>query len=125
MMAINVLSIPWDEFIQTICARKEKLKFGDLWEECIQEESRVANREALLSRYEDQSPATHTKGGRKKYYFQNETHKESHPQNKFSHKESQPKRFQKKGQRKEGDYSPVQFYHCDNMGHIARHCPSR
>jgi hypothetical protein len=46
MMALNGLIRPWDAFIQTICARKEKLKFDSLWKECIQEESRVANREA-------------------------------------------------------------------------------
>jgi hypothetical protein len=33
MMALNGLSIPWDAFIQTICARKEKLLFDSLWEE--------------------------------------------------------------------------------------------
>jgi hypothetical protein len=125
MTALNCLTRPWDAFIQTICARKEKLKFDNLWEECIQEESRVTNREALLSRDEDQALATHTKGGRKKSYFQKETHKESHPQNKFIHKESQPKRFQKKGQRKERDFSSCQCYHCDKMGHIVRHCPAR
>jgi hypothetical protein len=98
MTTLNGLTRPWDAFIQTICARKEKIKFDSLWEECIQEESRVTNREALLARDEDQALATHTKGGRKKFYFQKETYKESHPQNKFSHKESHPKRFQKKGQ---------------------------
>jgi transposase InsO family protein len=125
MTTLNGLTRPWDAFIQTICARTEKLKFDSLWEECIQEESRVANREALLSRDEDQALATHTKGRRKKPYFQKETHKESHPQSKFIHKESQPKRFQKKGQRKERDFSSYQCYHCDKMGHIARHCPAR
>jgi hypothetical protein len=125
MTALNGLTRPWDAFIQTICARKEKLKFDSLWEECIQEESRVANREALLSRDEDQALATHTKGGRKKSYFQKDTHKESHPQNKFIHKESQLRRFQKKGQRKERDFSSYQCYHCDKMEHIVRHCPAR
>jgi hypothetical protein len=124
MTTLNGLSRPWDAFIQTIFARKEKLLFDILWEECIQEESRVANREALISRDEDQTLATHTKGGRKKSYFQKETHKES-PQNKFSHKKPQPKRFQKKGQRKERDYSSIQCYHYDKMGHIVRHCPDR
>jgi hypothetical protein len=62
--ALNGLTRPWDAFIQTICARSKKLKFDSLWEE-----SRVANREALLSRDEDQVLATHTKGGRKKSYF--------------------------------------------------------
>jgi hypothetical protein len=98
MMALNGLTRPWDAFIQMICARTEKLKFDRLWEECIQEETRVANREALLARDEDQALATHTKGGRKKSYFQKETYKESQPQNKFNNKESHPRRFQKKGQ---------------------------
>jgi hypothetical protein len=64
MTALNGLTRPWDAFIQTICARKEKLKFDSLWEECIQEETRVANREVLLARDDDQALATHAKGGR-------------------------------------------------------------
>jgi hypothetical protein len=36
MTALNGLTRPWDAFIQTICARTEKLKFDGLWEECIQ-----------------------------------------------------------------------------------------
>jgi hypothetical protein len=95
MTILNGLTRPWDAFIQTICAKKEKLQFDSLWEECVQEEARVANREAFLSRDEDQAIATHTRGGRKKSFFQKETHKESHPQNKFIHKESQPRRFEK------------------------------
>jgi hypothetical protein len=125
MTTLNGLTIPWDAFIQTICARTKKLKFDGLWEECIQEETRVANREALLERDEEQALYTHTKGGRKKSYLQKETHKESHPQKKFSHKESHPKRFHKKGQQKERDYSSVQCYHCDKMGHISRYFPAR
>jgi hypothetical protein len=69
MTALNGLKIPWDAFIQTICARKEKLQFDSLWEECVQEEARVANRETLLSRDKDQALATHIKGGRNKSYF--------------------------------------------------------
>jgi hypothetical protein len=107
MTALNGLTRPSDDFIQTICARKEKLKFDSLWKECIQEETRVANREALLARDDEQALATHTKGGRKKPYFQKETHKEPQQLNKFNHKESHPRRFQKKGQRKERDYSSV------------------
>jgi hypothetical protein len=125
MTALNGLTRPWDAFIQTICARTEKLKFDSLWEECIQEETRVTNREALLAKDEDQALATHTKGGRKKFYFQKETYKESQPPNKFSHKESHPRRFQKKGQQKERDYSSIQCYHCDKMGHIAKFCLAR
>ena len=61
MTSLNDLKTPWDAFIQTICARTEKLLFDGLWEECIQEETRVANREALLERDEDQALDTHTK----------------------------------------------------------------
>jgi hypothetical protein len=126
MKALNGLIRPWDAFIQTICARKEKLNFDNLWEECVQEEERVANREALLSRDEDQALATHTKGGRKRPYFQKETrqHKESH-QNKFIHKESHPPRRFQKGQRRDFFLSPYQCYHCDKMGHIAKNFPAR
>jgi hypothetical protein len=128
MTAINGLTRAWDAFIQTICVRKEKLHFDSLWEECVYEEARVANREALLSIDEDQALTTHTKGGRKRFYFQKETHKESQLQNKFLHKESHPPtRFQKfqKGQRREKDLSSYQCYHCDKMGHIAKNCPAR
>jgi hypothetical protein len=69
MTTLNGLTRPWDAFIQTICARKEKLNFDSLWEEYVQEEARVGNREALLSRDEDQALATDTKGARKRSYF--------------------------------------------------------
>jgi hypothetical protein len=132
MTTLNGLTRPWDAFIETICARKEKLQFDSLWEECVQEEARVANREAVLLRGEDQSLAGHAKGGKKRSHFQNETHlhKESHSPKRFTHfhKESHPpRRFQKyqKGQRREKDFSSYQCYHCDKMGHIAKNCPAR
>jgi hypothetical protein len=81
--------------------------------------SKRANREAVLSRDEDQALAAHSKVGKKRSHFQKETHqhKESHP----------PKRFQKfqKGQRRERDFSSYQCYHCDKMGHIVKNCPGR
>jgi hypothetical protein len=94
MTALNGLTRPWDAFIQTICARKEKLQFDSLWEECVQEEARVANREEVLLRDEDQALATHTKGGKRRSHFKKETHphKESHSPNRFIHKESHPPR---------------------------------
>jgi hypothetical protein len=64
--SLKGLTIPWDAFIQMICARTKKLLFDGLWEECIQEETRD----------DDQVIATHAKGGRKKPYFEKETHKE-------------------------------------------------
>jgi hypothetical protein len=118
MTTLNGLKIPWDSFIQTICARKEKLQFDSLWEECVQEEARLVNREVVLLRDEYKYLATHAKGGKKKSHFQKETHfhKEPHP----------PKKFQKyhKGQRKGKYFSSYQCYHCDKMGHIAKNFPA-
>jgi hypothetical protein len=121
MTTLNGLTRPWDAFIQTICARTEKLKFDSLWEECIQEETRVAKQEALLVRDDDQALATHTKGGRKKSYFQKETYKESHPPKQISTKEI-PEERTSKGKRL---LICSMLYHCDKMGHIARYCPAR
>ena len=60
MTALNGLTRPWDSFIQTLRARKESMKFDIVWEDCIQEEYRVANRETLL-REDDQDQSIHTK----------------------------------------------------------------
>jgi hypothetical protein len=132
MKTLNGLTKPWDAFIQTICARKEKLQFDSLWEECVQEEARVADRETILLRDEYQALAAHAKGGKKMSHFQKETHlhKESLSPKRFTEfqKESHPpRRFQKfqKGQRREKDFSSYECYHCDKMGHIAKNYPSR
>jgi hypothetical protein len=74
MTTLNGLTRPWDAFIQTICARKDKLQFDSLWEECVQEEARVANREVILLKDEDQAISCHAKGGKGKSHFQKETH---------------------------------------------------
>ena len=74
MTTLNGLTRPWDAFIQTICARKDKLQFESLWEDRVQEEARVPNQEVVLLRYEYQALASHAKGGKKKYHFQKETH---------------------------------------------------
>jgi hypothetical protein len=94
MTTLNGLTRPWDAFIQTICARKEKLQFDSLWEECVQEEARVANQEAILLRDEDQALEAHAKGGKRRSHLKKETHlhKESHSPNRFIHKESHPPR---------------------------------
>jgi hypothetical protein len=87
MTTLNGLTRPWDAFIQTICARKEKLQFDSLWEECVQEEARVANQEAVLLRDEYQALASHAKVGNKMSHFKKETHlyKESHSPKRFTH----------------------------------------
>jgi hypothetical protein len=79
MTALNGLTRPWDAFIQTICARKEKLQFDSLWEECVQEEARVANRDAVLLRDEDQALVAHTKGGKRRPHVMNINMVKGHP----------------------------------------------
>ena len=73
MTALNGLTRPWDSFIQTLCPRKESMKFDIVWEDCIQEEARIANRKDLL-REDDQALATHTKG-RKQSNLKKSNHK--------------------------------------------------
>ena len=105
MTTLNGLIRPWDSFIQTMCARKESMKLDITWEDCIQEEARVADREALLKEY-DKDIATHTKRGRSKSNFKKESHKESRP----------PKRFQmKRGNNQRKDYSNLQCFHCHEI----------
>ena len=70
MTALNALTRPWDSFIQTMCAKKENMKFDIVWEYCIQEEAKVANREYLLKEY-GQSLNIHTKRGRSQSNFKN------------------------------------------------------
>ena len=107
MTALNGLTRPWDSFIQTLCARKESMKFDIVWEDCIQEEARVANRESLLKE-DDQALDTHNKK------INNSNFKRS------NHKPLK-KKFQKK---KKKDYLKYQCYNCHKIGHLARECPS-
>ena len=79
------------------------MKFDIVWEYCIQEESRVSNRESLLGE-DDQALATHTKG-RKQSNFKKNNHKPS------------KKKFQKRKKKK--DYSKYQFYNCHKIEHHA------
>ena len=89
-----------------MCVGKESMMFEVVWEDCIQEESRVENREALLKE-DDQALATHTK--RRNF-------KESQPPRRIQRiRENPPSR----------DYSGFQCFHCDKIGHIARNYPMK
>ena len=114
MTALNGITRPWESFIQMMCAKKESMKFDVVWEDCIQEETRVENRESLLKE-DDQALATHTrKRRRNKPIFNKGSHKEHQP----------PRRFQRlKESLSSKDYSGFQCFHCDKIGHIARNCP--
>ena len=84
------------------------MKFDIVWEDCIQEETRVANREALL-KADDQALATHNKRRRGKSSFKRRNFKESHPPRRIQKvRESPPIR----------DYSDFECFHCNKIGHI-------
>ena len=57
MTTLNGLPREWDSFIRGICARRNLTKFNKLWEECVQEEVRIANKEQNLNDNEDQALA--------------------------------------------------------------------
>ncbi len=59
--SLNGFTRPWYVFIQIVCSRKEKLYFDNLWEECVQEETRVENKEANIRKDGDQALASHAK----------------------------------------------------------------
>ena len=86
------------------------MKFDMVWEDCIQEETTVANREALLKE-DDQALATHTKRRRGQSNFKRRNFKESQPPRRIQRvRENPPIR----------DYSNFQCFHCNKIGHIAR-----
>ena len=66
MTTLNGLPIEWDSFIIRIRVRRKLTKFIKLWEECVQEEGRIENREENINENIYQALATHTKKGRNK-----------------------------------------------------------
>ena len=60
MTTLNSLPRDWESFIQGICSRRKLTKFRKLWEECVQEEERIASREEKLNQNQDHAFAVHT-----------------------------------------------------------------
>ena len=67
MTTLNGLPRTWDSFIQGICARKKLVKFSRLWEECSQEEARIAAREENMGS-EDQALTIQSKKSRTNHH---------------------------------------------------------
>jgi hypothetical protein len=63
---LNELLKSWDSFIRGICSRSKLTKFSTLWEDCVQEEARLGEREEKLSNDENQALAAHFRKGKKK-----------------------------------------------------------
>ena len=109
MTTLNNLPREWDSFIRGICARRKLTKFNKLWEECVQEEGRITNRQEKLNDNEDQALTVHAKNGRNKRKSQGSPSR-------------RPLDF-KRGKIPRKDYSSFECYSCHKMGHIARNCP--
>ena len=45
MTTLNNILREWDSFITQICSRRNLTKLKKIWEECVQEEGRIENRE--------------------------------------------------------------------------------
>ena len=100
MTTLNCLPRTSDSFIQGICARKKLVKFSRLWEECSQEEARIAAREEKIGS-EDQDLIVQYKKNIRDYHHHS---KGKHP----------PSRK-----------NQLRCYTCDEIGHFAKDCPKR
>ena len=111
MTTLNGLPRESDSFIKGICARRKLTKFSKLWEECVQEEGRIENREEKLNEDEDQALVSHTKNRRIKR----------------NDRGSPPRKSQESqiGKKPRKDYSSFECYACHKLGHITRHCPRK
>jgi len=68
MTTLNGFPRAWESFIRGICSERKLTTFGRLWEDCTQEEARMAAREEKLAD-EDQALAAHTRKGKGKKEF--------------------------------------------------------
>ena len=103
MTTLNGLPRTCDSFIQGICARKKLVKFSRLWEECSQEEARIAAQEEKMGS-EYQALTVHSKKGRRENHHHQGKH--SRQKNNFVRR----------------DPSKLRCYTCDEIGHYAKYC---
>ena len=100
LTTLNGLPRDWESFIRGICSRRKLTKFRKLWEECVQEEEIILNKEVKLNENEYQALAAHAKGKHKRKSY-------DHPRRSQGFK--RPKK----------DFSNYECFTCHKMGHIA------
>ena len=66
MTTLNGLPREWDSFIRGICDRRNLTKFKKIWEECVQEEGRITNREEKINDNENQALAAKNRRNKRK-----------------------------------------------------------
>ena len=109
MTTRNGVPREWDSFIIGICVRRKLTKFSKPWEECVQKEGRLANREENLNEDEYQALAMHTNNGTKKRKDRGYTTSRSLELEKG-------KNFKK-------DYSSYECYTCHKLWHVSIYFP--
>ena len=103
MTTLNGLPRASDSFIQGICARKKLFKFIRLWEECSQEEARIAAPEEKMGS-EDHALTV-----------QSNKSKTDHHRGKHSRQKNNTRKYNK-------DLSKFILYTCDERGNLTRDC---
>ena len=106
MTTLNDLPRDWVSFIQGIWARRKLDKFWKIWEECVQEEERILDREVKLNENEYQALKSHAKGKHKRK-------SNDHPHKTQGFK--RPKKY----------FSNFECFTFHKMGHIAINCPMK
>ena len=115
MTTLNGLPPYWESFTQTISGQTKLPKFYKLWEDCTQEETRIAARQRLHGPQveENQAFITHAKKGKGKG---RKFHK---------HKHQSRRPISSPDKREEKKYlSHIKFHECNKYGHYANKCLS-
>jgi len=124
MTTLNCFLRHWDSFIQGICTIRKLTRFSKLWEECVQEEAGMINRDEKLQDKEDQALVARMKKGKKN---KRETHSPKIPRrpqrNQKTHRG--PQRGPHRNHEAHQDHSSFKCFNCNKMGHIAKNCPLR
>ena len=107
MTTLNGLPRDWESVIWRICSWRRLTKFRQLWEECVQEEERIATREENLNDNDDQALTVHTKGKNKR---------KSH---------DHPPRNTRGIKKSKKDFSNYESFTCHKLRHIAINCPMK